>query len=86
MRARDIITERCPNTTIHLRHDKHGNPELHRTAQSADYFLVVTRSATHSATGVIEQHVPTDRLIRPHGKGTSSMIRDLVQYARKRIS
>jgi hypothetical protein len=46
---------------------------------------VVTRSATHAATGVIEQHVHSERLIRPRGKGESSMIRDIAEYAENRL-
>lgn len=82
-RVKSFLEERCARVTIHLRHDKEGNQELHRIAENADYFLVVTRSAKHAATDVIGQHVPTERLIRPQGKGESSMIRDLVDYAEK---
>jgi len=82
-RVKSFLEERCAGVTIHLRHDKEGNQELHQVAENADYFLVVTRSAKHAATDVIGQHVPTERLIRPQGKGESSMIRDLVGYAKK---
>ena len=83
-RVKSFLEERCAGATVHLRHDKGGSAELHRIAENADFFLVVTRSATHAATEVIEQHVPTERLIRPRGKGESSMIRDLAAYARER--
>ena len=79
-RVKQFLEEQCPDLTVHLRHDKAGSPELHRVAERADYFLVVTRSATHAATDVIEQHVPAERLIRPQGKGESSMLRDLATY------
>ena len=82
-RVERLLADRCPRVTIHLRHDKAGSDELHRVARSSDYFLVVTRSATHAASGVIEQHVPTDCLIRPDGKGQSSMLRALQEYARE---
>lgn len=82
-RVKSFLEERCAGVTIHLRHDKEGNQELHQVAENADYFLVVTRSAKHAATDVIDQHIPTERLIRPKGKGESSMIRDLVDYAKK---
>ncbi len=82
-RARSFLEEKCANLTVHLRHDKAGNSELEQVAENADYFLVVTWSAKHAATEVIGQHVPTERLIRPQGKGESSMIRDLVDYAKK---
>jgi len=84
-RTASFLEEHCTNLTIHLRHDKAGNAELERAAENADYFLVVTRSATHAATDVIEQHVRTEYLIRPRGKGESSMLRDLAEYARKHI-
>jgi hypothetical protein len=80
-RVERFLQERCPDVTVHLRHDKAGSDELHRIARNCDYFLVVTRSASHAATGVIEHHVPTDRLIRPDGKGQSSMLRALQAYA-----
>jgi hypothetical protein len=82
-RSRSFLEEKCDSLTVHLRHDKSGNSELEQVAKNADYFLVVTRSAKHAATEAIGQHVPTERLIRPQGKGESSMIRDLVDYAKK---
>jgi len=82
-RAASFLEEHCHDLTIHLRHDKAGNAELERIAQSADYFLVVTQSAKHAATDVIEQNVATERLIRPRGKGESSMLRDLSLYAKR---
>jgi hypothetical protein len=84
-RARDFLQSHCSEVTIHLRSDKKGSADLHQAAESADYFLVVTRSATHAATGVIEQHVHSERLIRPRGKGESSMIRDIAEYAENRL-
>jgi hypothetical protein len=78
-RVKAFLESRCGGVTVKLRHDKKGSAELHRVAENADYFLVVTRSATHAATDVIEQHVPTERLIYPRGKGESSMIRDLTE-------
>jgi hypothetical protein len=85
-RVATFLQDYCTDLTVHLRHDKAGNADLERAARNADYFLVVTRSATHAATDVIEQHVPTDRLIRPRGKGESSMLRALYDYATKLIS
>jgi hypothetical protein len=84
-RTTEFLEDRCSDLTVHLRHDKAGNADLERAAKNADYFLVVTRSATHAATDVIEQHVPVERLIRPRGKGQSSMLRDLTEYARSRV-
>jgi transcription antitermination factor NusG len=78
-RVKAFLESRCGGVTVKLRHDKKGSAELHRVAENADYFLVVTRSATHAATDVIEQHVPTSRLIYPRGKGESSMLRDLAE-------
>lgn len=82
-RVKSFLDERYPTAKINLSHDKHGGSRLHQIAQAADYFLVVSRSASHAATGIIEQHIPTERLIYPQGKGSSSMIRDLAEYARK---
>jgi len=83
-RAASFLEDHCQELTVHLRHDKAGNAELESVAQSADYFLVVTWSAKHAATDVIEQNVPTERLIRPRGKGESSMLRDLSEYAEQK--
>jgi hypothetical protein len=80
-RAKSFLEDRCTGLTVHLRHDKAGSSELHTVAQNADYFVVVTRSATHAATDVIEQHMSMDRLIRPKGKGSSSLLRALQDYA-----
>lgn len=82
-RVASFLEDHCRDVTIHLRHDKAGNDDLERTAKNADYFLVVTRSAAHAATDIIEKNVPTERLIRPQGKGESSMLRDLTSYAKR---
>jgi hypothetical protein len=84
-RAASFLEEHCADLTIHLRHDKAGSAQLKRVAQAADYFLIVTRSAKHAATDAIERHVPTERLIRPRGRGESSMLRDLAEYARQQM-
>jgi len=83
IRAREIVCARSPGCEVRLNHDHVGTLELKELAQKADLFVMVTASSKHAATGFIETHRPQCRpLLRPSGKGTSSILQVLAEHLR----
>jgi hypothetical protein len=81
IRAKNTLRMRSPLCKVELSHDKSGNAHLRDLARSADIFVVATSSAKHAATIFIETNrLSKNSLIRPLGKGTSSILKALVDY------
>ena len=81
-RACRTLRLRCPNCTVETNSDKVCTSQLEELAKSASIFVMVTASAKHAATECIETHRPTNMaLLRPSGKGTSSILMELVKHA-----
>lgn len=75
-RARDLISLFYQGVDVRLSHDHVGSDQLKNLARSADYFLMVTRSAKHAATNFIKEERPEDKrpVDYPSGKGSSSIL------------
>jgi len=83
LRAKEILQEQAVNCRIELSTDKVGGPRLRDLARNADIFVMVTASAKHAATQFIETHRGNKLLLRPNGKGTSSILREIVLHVNK---
>jgi hypothetical protein len=80
-RAAEVLKRRAPGVRVDLFHDVVGSDRLEQAARNADVFVVVTASATHAATGVIDAERPPSRpLLRPAGKGTASILQSIQTY------
>lgn len=80
-RAAEVLKRRAPGVRVDLFHDLVGSDRLEHAARSADLFVVVTASATHAATGVIDAERPRGRpLLRPAGKGTASILQSIERH------
>lgn len=75
-RARNLISLIYKGVDVRLSHDHVGSDQLKNLARTADYFLMVTRSAKHAATNFIKEERPEDKrpLDYPSGKGSSSIL------------
>lgn len=67
---------------VEIDSSKVGNSRLRDLARNADLFVVVTWSSKHAATQFIEAHRLGKPIVKPSGKGTSSILRALTQHIR----
>jgi len=81
-RMKNFLESSCRGVLVHLSHEKVGSERLRQLAQNADLFIMSTASAKHAATGFIEANRRNKPLLRPAGKGSASMIRELYSYLR----
>ncbi|MFC1482243.1 protein DpdD [Myxococcota bacterium] len=73
-----ILSTYAPKVKLTLRDDKVCTQQLRDAARSARIFVVVTRSATHSATDCIQANRPADRPVHyAAGRGASSILATL---------
>ncbi|MFC2034894.1 protein DpdD [Chloroflexota bacterium] len=80
IRVRDILKRRSPNCKVELNHDKVGTDSLKELSRNADIFIITTRCAKHAATTFIENIRGSKPILRPRGKGTTSIIYELARY------
>lgn len=75
-RAKQLMETIYEGVDIRLSNDHVGTDQLRSLARQADYFLVVTRSAKHAATGFIKNERPPEKrpIDYPAGKGSSSIV------------
>jgi hypothetical protein len=80
--AKDLLSKVIPEGTVATFHDKvGGSAALKRASRESDIFVVATASAKHAATGYIDQNRPPGSVIlRPGGKGFTSMIKELENH------
>jgi hypothetical protein len=78
-----VLSETVPEAKVATFHDKvGGSAALLRASRESDVFVVATAAAKHAATGFIEQHRPPGSVVlRPGGKGLSSMMREIEHHA-----
>jgi DNA-directed RNA polymerase subunit K/omega len=77
-RAKEILSEYFPGLTVKLNHDKSATDALMNLATTADFFIFSSRSAAHQAFYPVSNK--RSDLIYPKGKGTSSIIREFLEY------
>jgi len=81
LRVREILKQRSPQCKVEVNCDKVGSTHLKELARNADVFVLVTHSAKHAASTFIENHRKGRTILKPSGKGTSSILLELVKYA-----
>ncbi len=83
LRAKEILKVRSPQCEVVVNSDKVGTNQLRDLARAADIFVIVTGSAKHAASEFVSTHRPSTRpLVRPRGKGTTSILQALADHAR----
>lgn len=83
-RAKRLLEDAFPGVRVDLCFDKVASPRLRSLARNADIFVMCTQSAKHAATEAIESARSKDKvLLRPGGKGASSIVREVVVWARR---
>lgn len=83
LRARDIIKSNHVNINILTNNDKAGSESLRNMVKRSDILIVATASAKHAATIFIEQQLDSSTiLLRPKGKGSSSMLNEIEMHAK----
>jgi len=81
-RAAKLLKERVPSVDVKLNHAKVATDKLEAMAEHADVIVMVTSSATHAATDAIMQNLGSHTvLVRPPGKGSSSILSSLEEAA-----
>ena len=75
-----ILRTRSPKARVALLHDKVNTPRLSELARNSDYFLVITRCATHAATVAIENARAGKAVIRPAGRGAACILGSLERF------
>jgi hypothetical protein len=75
-RAKKILMNYFPGLQIKLNHDKTATDALLNLAETADYFIFASRSAAHQAFYALTNK--RKDLIYPQGKGSSSIIRAMI--------
>lgn len=76
------IREFCPTARVLTRSDHVASDQLRSAVQAADYVMVDTRHAKHSATAAIDAVRSKGEQLLPEGKGVSSFVRCLGQNLR----
>ncbi len=77
-RAIEVLKILAPNARVSSNSEKVGSKVLQSLAENADLFVVVTWSAKHAATEFIEARRPRGKtILRPDGKGVSSILRSI---------
>jgi hypothetical protein len=81
-RVQRLIEADSPDIKVHISEDLAGSARLKTMVKHANLLVLATRAATHAATEFIELHKKRDAVIlRPPGKGTLAMWREIVSYA-----
>lgn len=75
-----MLEKRVPEVRVEHNADHVETGQLAALAKSSDVFIMVTSSAKHMATECIEKHRGNLPLLKPAGKGVSSMWRALENF------
>lgn len=83
--AEQALKEMEPSVRVSISHDLVGTTALKGMAQSADFFVVVTASAKHAATGFIQQWRPREKpILFAAGRGFTSIVRVIEDFVWQR--
>lgn len=81
-RAALILVQICPTVHVELNSDHECTKKLISLASNSDIFVFAWKSSTHQAFYCIKDHRDTAApLIQPKGKGTSSILRAILERA-----
>ncbi len=80
-RAETFLQDLNLNLEIRLNHDHVGTNALKEMAREVEVLVIVTGSAKHAATNYIKQHRGDKAVLYPVGKGSSSILSSLKEYA-----
>lgn len=83
-RAAQQLNEIVPHVDVVITSDHVGSPQLKQRVRHADIVVMVTRCATHAATGFIGQHAGADKIVFVEGSGSASVLRTALAEIRKR--
>jgi hypothetical protein len=78
--AANVLNELVPSVRVEVSHDKVASGALRHMAQQADIFVLVTASAKHAATGVIQQERRDKLILYANGRGFSSIMRAIESH------
>jgi hypothetical protein len=79
--ARGLLETAVPGLRVQLNHDHGGTGPLAALARNADLFVIVANSAKHAATDFIREKRGRRPLVYAAGRGTSSVIRAVEEWA-----
>ena len=80
-RAADRLKELAPSSEILLNSDHECTERLSALAKSADIFVFAWKSSKHQAYYCVKKHRPDLPILQPLGKGSASIIREVIEYA-----
>jgi hypothetical protein len=81
LRARDEVLRRCPGCEVILNNDTTETPRLEDMARRADVVVVAWLAAKHAATNGIVRARNNRGILYPEGKGASSIVRKVREFA-----
>ncbi|ADN77436.1 hypothetical protein Fbal_3237 [Ferrimonas balearica DSM 9799] len=82
-RVKKQLEEIYPQVDVHINSDKTSTKPLKALAKEADLFVFAWLSAAHQAYYAIKDARGNKPLLQPRGKGSSSMLRCLLEYAQQ---
>ena len=74
----------APNARVTGSSDHVGSPRLRQWVQNADLVVLITRCATHAATGFISAHTSSEKIAYVDGSGSASLLRTTLAELRRR--
>ncbi len=81
--AKAAIEELAPTAVVDCNADHGGTTRLRSLAENADLFVMTWLSAKHAATDFIREHRGGRPLLYAQGRGFSSILRAVEEYARR---
>ncbi|MFC8044263.1 protein DpdD [Nocardia sp. NPDC057353] len=84
-RVTEQLRSVAPNTRVTTSSDHVGSPRLRKWVQHADLVVLITRSATHAATGFISNHASKDKIAYVDGSGSASLLHTTLTELEKRF-
>lgn len=79
-RVKTVIESACKNATVNLSHERVGSERLRQWSRNSDILVMVTGSAKHAATEFIEASRGDLPILRPLGKGSASIFREIYRF------
>ena len=82
IRAKKVIKDIAPDSNVVLNKDKFCTEQLLFLAKSADIFVFAWKSSKHQAFYCVKNNRPPDMpFLQPIGKGSSSIIKEILDYS-----